>query len=98
MGGGRLRASFGRNCKGTRPGRPLIMVMPFPLEAWFQAPNYKEKHHDHCRSPSHKPSPPSAGLKGIAQGGAAPKRFPVRAATEAAEARFRATKWPTLFA
>lgn len=67
MGGGRLRASFGRNCKGTRPGRPLIMVMPFPLEAWFQAANYKEKHHDHCRSPSHKPSPPSAGLKGRAQ-------------------------------
>lgn len=56
------------------------MMMPLLLEAWPQTASYKGNHQDHWRAPGPKVSPPSAGLKGMAQGGAALKRFPGRTA------------------
>lgn len=52
------------------------MMMPFLREAWPQTANDEENHHDHRRGPRPKLSPPRTGLKGMAQRGAALKRFP----------------------
>lgn len=56
------------------------MMTPLSLEAWPQTANYHENPHNHSRAPRPELSPPSTGLKGMAQGGAALKRFPGRTA------------------